>query len=189
MFLIFCKRMDVKKSERARQFGPTFFRYCKRILDTLKAEFHSPTTLLYLNMFALVNDGCRDSHRTDFNAKHWIGENLYNFQKFPVLNHDDANMCKQATDATNEWYKEIQFYKYPLGGAPFHKCQSVDTFKTYSHFIQMMLSTIGKIGCSYAYCLHVDPVGIPMTKIIVNCYYDKRKLICLIQWIPRELSL
>ena len=37
MFLIFCKRMDVKKSERARQFGPTFFKHCKRILDTLKS--------------------------------------------------------------------------------------------------------------------------------------------------------
>ena len=112
-----------------------------------------------------------------FNEDHWLGENLWSFARYPTLMPGDLDMCKHAKDAVNSFYAEIELYTYPLGDEPFHKCSGLDKVSKFGHFVQMMFDKVTQIGCSYASCIGYDPAGLfQMPKIIVNCYYNERKL-------------
>ena len=109
-----------------------------------------------------------------FNEDHWVGENLFHAGRFPYFFDDEKDPCLHAKNAVDEWYKEIQYYVYPLPDeTPFHKCLPMNQFRKYVHFIQMMWQKERNLGCSYASCM-TNAAGYEMPKIIINCYYDTR---------------
>ena len=113
----------------------------------------------------------------NFNNEHLVGENLFHVARFPFFFEDEKNPCHHAKNAVDDWYKEIQYYVYPLTEddeeTAFHKCdEGMASFSKYGHFIQMMWQKARNLGCSYASCMRNES-GLEVPKFIVNCYYDK----------------
>lgn len=148
--------------------------------------------LAYNASVAFRNASCTEWHREPFNTDHWVGENLYSMSRFPFFVEEDKDMCQQAKDGVDEWYKEIRYYTYPINGKSFTDCLPMSEFWKYGHFIQMMWQPARGLGCSYASCMKMDEQwGIEMPKIIVNCYYDTPILLgrnVYTKWIANKLN-
>ena len=127
-------------------------------------------------VFCIVNNAsCEESHRMLFNERHWLGENLFSFGRFPALMESDLDMCENGKKATDDFYREIRNYIYPVEDVPFHKCVNLTDMRSkYGHFVQMMWSEASQLGCSYASCIGCNK-GVDVPKIIINCYYNARK--------------